>query len=98
MQNELGRTVTVGTSRIMTCEICSSVTKGPARRKHIYGENRGWRHTDRFWECILCGHRTVATFPVSLQEPKLDPETERLHAQWRKDNEGLLLASRQPAQ
>jgi hypothetical protein len=63
-------------------------------RQHVYGEYRSWRQVERFWECVTCGHQIIAADWAESREAEVDPATEALHAQWRKDNEGLLLTAR----
>ena len=86
MLNRQARVV-LGTTRRLLCQWCSAANGMPMHREHVYGEVRGWRQFERFWECLACGHQIVATDPDAVPDPQADPEIERLHAQWREDNQ-----------
>jgi hypothetical protein len=92
MQEQLAGTPPIGAIRELTCVWCSKPGQR-IRRMHVYGECRTWRQFERYWECTSCGQQRP--YRAEIQQPQTDPETERLHAQWREDNEKSLLTSRQ---
>jgi hypothetical protein len=93
MQNPTAGTIALGTQREFVCAWCSNVSNKPKVRQHVYSEDRSHHQLERFWECVACGHqRPVSTWD---ERENKDPLTDRLHAQWRQDNEGLLLRPRQ---
>jgi hypothetical protein len=94
MQNHTASTLVLGTQREFLCAWCTNVNNKPQRQQHVYGEFRSHHQLERFWECVACGHQRPAAIWDEIRENK-DPETDRLHAQWRTDNEGLLVTPRQ---
>jgi hypothetical protein len=94
MQNHTAGTIAFGTQREFVCAWCSNVSNKPKVRQHVYSEDRSFRQLGRFWECRACGHQRPASILDDVRE-NIDPLTDRLHAQWRQDNEGLLLTPRQ---
>jgi hypothetical protein len=93
MQNHTAGTTALGTQRKFVCAWCSNVSNKPKLRQHAYVEYRSGRQLEYFWECAACGHQLPAAILDDVRENR-DPSTDRLHAQWRQDNEGLLLTPR----
>jgi hypothetical protein len=93
MQNQPAGTIVLGTLREFVCAWCTNVSNKPKLRQHAYGEYRSHHQIERFWECRACGHQRPASLLDDVPENR-DPSTDRLHAQWRADNEGLLVPQR----
>ena len=70
--------------RAFPCSKCSDRNQRLMRTSHVYVEYRSSRQAGDLWECMACGHRLQ--LPAG---PKIDPETENLHSQWRVDNENI---------
>jgi hypothetical protein len=89
MPNQTNSQTPIGTQREFVCAWCTSANKGKTtRQKHIYVEYRSHRQLECFWECVACGHQRPPSIWDNAQEQKGDPEIDRLHAQWREDNQG----------
>jgi hypothetical protein len=92
MQNKIS-TIELGTKREFVCSWCTQLSSRPQRRQHVYGEYLSRSLVECFWECVTCGHQR----PVSIWDENRendDLRTERLHAQWRKDNGELMTSGR----
>jgi hypothetical protein len=89
MQNHTTGTTALGTLREFICAWCSNASNKPKIRQHVYSEDRSGSQLERLWECVACGHQLAALILDDVRE-NADPLTDRLHAQWREDNEPLI--------
>jgi hypothetical protein len=78
-------TIGLGTKREFVCVWCTNSNRSPKRRQHGYSQHRVQGKLGFFWECLTCGHLRPMSVWDDTSETR-DPETERLHAQWREDN------------
>jgi hypothetical protein len=83
-------TIPLGTKRDYVCARCTNSNGAPRLRQHIYRQHRSRGRIEFFWECYACGYLKPVSTGDDFQEQKVAPETERLHAQWREDNDGLM--------